>query len=246
MARARVEALRSRFVRAPEQDVDARRPSTVAAETKPRPVIGTSVVERFAPLAGGRVRPVVQEAAKRGVTKTANVELPARAGDEVAVEDDASHVAIRFAPMGAADVPLELAQGIALYRAAIAGADVVHRVHAEGKEDFVAFESKPAHEELAYRVDVTRVDGLRLVSNTVEFLDASGAPRLRIAPPYVVDAKGATHDAKLAIEGCAYDTDPSGPWGRGVTTVRRRGSRRSARHGLDSGASEDEAKAECR
>src|SRR5262249_44201170 len=50
-----------------------------------------------------------------------------------------------------------------------------------------------------------------------EFVDASGAPRIRVRAPYVVDAEGARHPASLQIEGCAYDTDPSPPWDRPVT-----------------------------
>ena len=50
------------------------------------------------------------------------------------------------------------------------------------------FESRPAREEIVYDVDVSRVAGFRLVSNTLKFLDEGGNPRLRVAPPYVVDA----------------------------------------------------------
>jgi hypothetical protein len=78
------------------------------------------------------------------------------------------------------------------------------------------FESKPAEEALVYDVDVSRVAGLRLVSNTLEFLDEGGAPRLRVAPPSVVDAAGVVHEATLAVDGCAYDVNPAGPWGRTV------------------------------
>lgn len=52
-----------------------------------------------------------------------------------------------------------------------------------------------------------RVAGLRLVANTLEFLDAGGAPRLRMTPS----------DAWLVVEGCAVDTNPAAPWGRAVT-----------------------------
>ena len=106
---------------------------------------------------------------------------------------------------------------MALYPGAMAGADVVHRVHAQGTEDYVVFEERPAAEAIAYDVDVTHVAGLRLVSNVLEFLDEGGAPRLRISPPYVVDATGARQEARIAVSGCAYDTDASGPWGRPVT-----------------------------
>src|SRR5262249_55033720 len=50
-----------------------------------------------------------------------------------------------------------------------------------------------------------------------EFLDAEGTPRLRIAPPRVVDATGATHAAELHVDRCAVDSDPRPPWGRAVT-----------------------------
>ena len=79
------------------------------------------------------------------------------------------------------------------------------------------FDARPAQEEIAYDVDVSRVAGLRLVSNVLEFLDGGGAPRLRVAPPFVVDATGNRREARIAVDGCAYDTDASGPWGRPVT-----------------------------
>jgi hypothetical protein len=186
--------------------------------TSPRanePVIGDGAVLRFERLAGGRVHPVASQRVKGGLSMPARVELPERANGEVSLEDEGSHVAVRFAPMDAVDARLEIARGgLALYRGAVASGDVVHRVHAEGTEDFVAFDTRPAREVLAYRVDVQRVAGLRLVSDTLEFLDASGTPRLRVAPPYVVDASGTRHAAHIAVEGCAYDTDPAGPWGR--------------------------------
>ena len=59
--------------------------------------------------------------------------------------------------------------------------------------------------------------GLRLVGGTLEVLDAAGTPRLRVAPPYIVGADGASTDATLAVTGCAVDTNPAPPWGRAVT-----------------------------
>jgi hypothetical protein len=164
-----------------------------------------------------RLKPVLASNAKRRVLRAASVELPAIANGETRLEDDTTHVAVSFALDDASDVPAAVAGGKALYAGAFAGSDVVHRVHAEGTEDYVVFDRRPAREELRYSVDVSRVAGLRLVSNTLEFLDEGGAPRLRVAPPYVVDAHGVRSDARLAVDGCAYDTDTSGPWGRPVT-----------------------------
>jgi hypothetical protein len=214
-AAERVAQLRARFVVKASAQPDHPRlgaPSPVA-----RPVIDEGVVDRFEPAEGGRLRPIVRQLAKRGPLRTASVWLPTSAAHEVEVEDDATHVAVRFSLVGAQRTRVETADGIAVYRGALDGEDVLHRVHAEGTEDFVVFERKPVVEEIAYEVDVSRVAGLRLVGATVEFLDATGAPRLRVSPPYVIDARGARHPATLAIEGCAYDASPAAPWGRGVT-----------------------------
>src|SRR5262249_13018579 len=50
-----------------------------------------------------------------------------------------------------------------------------------------------------------------------ELLDRDGAPRVRVAPPYVVDARGTRHEARLSVEGCRYDAGSGQPWGRPVT-----------------------------
>jgi hypothetical protein len=42
------------------------------------------------------------------------------------------------------------------------------------------------------------------------------AAHLRVSPPRVVDGRGRLHDATLAVDDCAYDTDARGPWGRAV------------------------------
>jgi hypothetical protein len=157
----------------------------------------------------------------RGVRYPAKVSLPRYAGDAVKLEDENSHVAIAFALKHVQNAPVETASGIALYRGALDGADVLHRVHAEGTEDFVVFETPPSHEEISYDVDVSRVAGLRLVANRLELLDDAGAPRLRVSPPYVVDRTGASSPATLAVAGCAYDTSPLSPFHRSVTAPGR-------------------------
>ena len=59
-----------------------------------------------------------------------------------------------------------------------------------------------------------------LVENTLEMLDAGGAPRLRVAPPFLVGADGARTDAMLAIAGCAVDKSAAAPWGRRAGSTR--------------------------
>jgi WD40 repeat protein len=202
----RVAELRERFVMLqPGGSYRARLPGSTHTS---RPVIADAAVDRFERADGDRLEPVVALASKRSVLRPASVLLPARADRQVELVDDASHLAVRFALEGAVATPVQTAGGIAIYRAAIHGADVVHRAHAEGTEDFVIFETKPAREELVYRLDVSRAAGLRLVGNVLEFLDAGGAPRLRAAAPYVIDARGARAVATWSIAGCAIDRDP--------------------------------------
>ncbi len=186
------------------------------------PAIAAGIAEGFeASAMGTTLVPVLPVGAKAAVARSASVQLPARANAPTLLEDDRSHLAIGFSLRGASEAPVEVAAGLALYRGASStpgdGRDVIHRVHAEGTEDFVVFDRRPAREEVVYDVDVSRVAGLRLVSNTLELLDPSGTPRLRVAPPWVLDAQGVKHDARLAVDGCAYDNDPRGPWGRAVT-----------------------------
>src|SRR5262249_36868822 len=153
---------------------------------------------------GERVRVVLPPAATRAAVRPASVTLPRVAGGFVGIEDAASHLGVRFALHGANQAPLSVADGIALYAGALETgrrADAVQRVRAEGTEDVVVFEERPARQELLYEPDVSsHVAGLRLVSNTLEFVDEDGAPRLRVAPPIVIDAHGEPHDAKLDVE----------------------------------------------
>jgi hypothetical protein len=179
--------------------------------------IGASVGASFATDGAHAARALLPSEAKQRATRSASVSLPLRASDDVSLEDETTRVAVRFRLSGATDAPLSVADGIAVYVGALGGSDVVHRVHSEGTEDYVVFETRPENESLAYDVDVSRVAGLRLVSNTLEFLDDGGTPRLRVAPPFVVDESGAHTEATIAIEGCAYDTNGAAPWGRPVT-----------------------------
>lgn len=174
----------------------------------------SAVAVHFAPDATGYVRPMMPQTTS---SRSARVALPVRVTDPVTVEDTRSGIAVAFTLVGASDASIATHGGWALYRGAVSGADIVHRVHHEGTEDYVAFEKRPAREVLTYSVDVSRVAGLRLVHRTLELLDREGTPSLRVAPPYVLDATGARIAAKLSVTGCAFDTSPVAPWGRAVT-----------------------------
>jgi hypothetical protein len=205
----RVADIRRRFVARPVA------PALPRAPAPPGFGVPEADASSFVRLSTGTLHPVFSGVVR--ALRPASVELPSCGGGQVVIEDAATHVRVAFALRGASDVSGEVASGFVLYASALDGNDILHRVHAEGTEDYVVFEHAPAREEVVYDVDVTRVRGLRLVSNTLEFLDEGGAPRLRIAPPWAIDASGFRIDAHIALDDCAYDTDASGPWGRSVT-----------------------------
>ncbi|HSO41089.1 MAG TPA: kelch repeat-containing protein [Labilithrix sp.] len=120
-------------------------------------------------------------------------------------------MAVRFTLRGAAPVVAATADGLVLYRDVLPEADLLYRIDAAGIEDFVVFDKRPAVEELVYDVDVSRVASVRLERNSLAFLDRQGTPRLRVASPWVMDALGDRREAKLSIEGCAYDDVSLGP-----------------------------------
>src|SRR6266540_1700891 len=154
----------------------------------------------------------------------ANLVLPEESSAPFHLEDAASGVAIEVSLNGARAVAAQVADGYVVYLAAHAsGATLLHRALPLGVEDFVSFATPPLAANVAYEVALgERVAGLRLVANTLEVLDAGGAPRLRVTPPYLVGARGARTDAVLAVEGCAVDRNPAGPWGRRTTATGAR------------------------
>jgi RHS repeat-associated protein len=157
--------------------------------------------------------------AKSAPVPTARVTLPPRSKASVSIEDASSGTGVSFALMGSRDVAAQAAEGFVVYeRAHVSGATVLHRALPEGVEDFLSFDTAPPGASVAYEVKLgEHAAGLRLVDNTLEVLDARGAPRLRVAPPYLVGADGARAGARLAVWGCQVDTNPAPPWGRAVT-----------------------------
>jgi MYXO-CTERM domain-containing protein len=165
---------------------------------------------------GGAFHALISSEARQAAPRTATVALPANARDPVWLEDDASHMRVSSSLLGAHDVAIATADGVAIYEGALPGADELQRVRAEGTEDYLVFHRRPEKEEIVYDVDVSRVAGIRLVANTLEFLDGGGAPRLRVPPPYIVDANGTRSVAVLSLGECAFDESPRAPWGRTV------------------------------
>jgi MYXO-CTERM domain-containing protein len=187
------------------------------------PVLRPAEVEGFE-REGAGLRPHLDPTALVGTRRLAGVTLPDRADAAFTVRDEATGLSLAVKLLDVNDAPAEVSGGYVVYHAAhTSGADVVHRVTHEGTEDYLAFEAAPTVPSVEYAIELGEgVAGLRLVERTLELLDEGGAPRLRMAPPFLVDIEGARHEATVALEGCAFDDDPSAPWQRPVTAAGAR------------------------
>jgi hypothetical protein len=150
------------------------------------------------------------------------VSLPALASGEVELAHAPSGVTVHIGLEGAAEAIGYVVDGLVVYAGgAPHGGDLVQRPTAGGVEDFAVFYEKPAAPELRYALRLEKARALRLHAGRLEVLDAIGAPRVRVEPPYVIDRGGARHAAALAIEGCPVDTDPRVPWRREPVALER-------------------------
>ncbi len=141
----------------------------------------------------------------------------ARFADEpVALEGSGISVAVRM--LGVGHVAAEAVRGHLLFPDAAPERDVVARPVDGGAEDWIALRSVRAGDSIDYELDLRAgVAGLRLVERTLELLDASGAPRIRMAAPYLVDKAGTIRAARVDVAGCDVDRSPRAPFGRPVT-----------------------------
>jgi hypothetical protein len=186
---------------------------------RPEAPIGASVAAGFV-RDGAELVPVRTQSAERPL----DVRLPGRADGAVTLLDAKSGLGARVRLLAARQAEAAVADGLVVYEDALeGGAGIIQRVTEGGLEDYVRFERQPAEEALRYAIELNEeVAGLRLLDDTLELLEPTGAPRMRVTSPWVVDAQGTLGHASLELERCAVDRDPRGPWGRPVTSPRAR------------------------
>jgi hypothetical protein len=165
---------------------------------------------------GAEITPLFDE--DEDSRREVELSLPGQAGGAFRLVHTLSQVALSARLLRAKDVAAEIADGHVVYAGAgPSGETVIHRASAQGTEDFVIFERAPQESEVVYEIELSgAVAGLRLVENTLEFLDHASTPRLRVAPPYLVDAKGREVAAELDVSRCEVDEDPAAVWDRPV------------------------------
>lgn len=170
-------------------------------------------------LDGGRIVPRFAP----GVSRSTEVSVGGTADQPTEIREASSAFASLVTLRGSAPVRGEAADGYVVYPSAYLGeADVLSRPSADGVEDFVLFGRRPAEQKLRYSIALGgSIASLRLVANSLELLDATGAPRLRMQSPWAVDEAGHRVNVVVSVTDCAVDTDPRAPWGR---PIRRAGS----------------------
>ncbi len=140
-------------------------------------------------------------------------------------QDVASGAAVDISLNGALPVAAQTVGGYVVYPggASASGATVLHRRAPERQRRLrqPADASGDARGRLQRRARREASPASGWFGGTLEMLDASGAPRLHVPPPYIVGADGIRTDGALAVSGCAVDSDPSPPWGRAGHRARR-------------------------
>src|SRR5262249_44780734 len=100
--------------------------------------------------------------------------LPLRATQPFTVTEPNSTIELSVALAGTAPVDAAFGKNLVVYADALGpGSTVYHNVTNNGLEDFVTVPDE-SRTQLTYQVSLRAVAGLRLGSNTLEFLDASG------------------------------------------------------------------------
>lgn len=126
----------------------------------------------------------------------ATVELPKSATQAFAVSDGRSGARVEVRLVGLRPVRPNLQHGIAVYRGAVRDGAWLHRVTKAGTEDYLLLAHPVPRNRLQYAVHLgSGIAGLRLVADTLEFIDPSGSPVLRVSPPWLSDSRGVTRNA---------------------------------------------------
>lgn len=98
----------------------------------------------------------------------------------------------RVRSLGAAPAPLELREGVATYRKAVEGADALWLLRGNALEQLLVVRDAPAR--LSFAWELCRAEGLQEPRAVPEAgllaSDARGTDRLRIPPPFALDARG--------------------------------------------------------
>ncbi len=170
--------------------------------------------------ATGALTPTLSDAVLRRTRHKGKVRLPTQLDGATALTNGTSNAQVAIVLRGATKTRADVASGYVVHLDARgAGGHAFRRPSAEGFEDFFLVPVAPAKAQIDYQIQLgAGIAGLRLIANTLELLDATGLPQLRVNPPRVQGGDCSVAEAKLALSGCDVDTNPQVPWGRTITS----------------------------
>lgn len=165
---------------------------------------------------GGKVRPfeVVggRIAIKEARASAARETVGTHANEPAVLTSADGKMMVGISLRGASSASAVASDGHIVYPGGLPGADIVQRPTGDGAEDWLLFASAPPVPRVEYDVALTSgVAAVRLSGRTIELLDTNGVPRLRMAPPVLVDDDCVTVPVDVAVTGCQVDTSPSDP-----------------------------------
>ncbi|HEV3194070.1 MAG TPA: hypothetical protein VGY54_26370, partial [Polyangiaceae bacterium] len=117
--------------------------------------------------------------------QTLSARLPAQAGDAHIVEfDGISGFSVRTKEVGIHPVPAEIHQGVVVYRAAVAGGDLLYKLTPTHVDEYIYLRDPPAHLRRELEFDTgSAVWALREADTMIEVLGKDGIARLRLSAP---------------------------------------------------------------
>jgi hypothetical protein len=147
--------------------------------------------------------------------RVATIEVGARANGSSTLTSPDGTMQIAVALRGAKSVAAQASDGLVVYPGGHDAGDVVVRPREDGAEDWLLLTRPPPGGSIAYDVTLTKgVAAVRKVENTVELLDAGGVPRLRMAPPSLVDDDCQTVPVDVTVTGCTVESSAEPPRGK--------------------------------
>jgi N-acetylneuraminic acid mutarotase len=124
--------------------------------------------------------------------QTLRARLPAQASAAHVVEfDGVDGFSVRTKEIGIQPVPAEIHQGVVVYRAAVAGGDLLYKLTPTHVDEYVYLREPPAHLRREFEFDTgSAVWTLREADTMIEVLGKDGIARLRLSAPLARAADG--------------------------------------------------------
>lgn len=146
---------------------------------------------------------------KDAAGQTLHAHLPAQASAPHIVEfDGVDGFSVRTEEIGMHPVPVEIHQGVVVYRGAVAGGDLLYKMTPTHLDEYVYVRQAPSHLRREFEFDTgSGVWTLREADTMIEALGKDGIARLRMSAPLARAADGKRRRGTAHIVGRTIITD---------------------------------------